>query len=289
MGGTMNGTSETRRSRARVASSVVMLTALTFATTAATAADEPEGWTGEISAALTAQTGTTDSVAANIDAKAERTWEKNFASIRFSGVYGTTRNRGSASAGSDSSQDEETQNSQALFGEWKRQIHDRFFWDTESELSRDNVQNRDVRFAMNTGPGYRFWEGERKAKEHFDVNAGIGYRFELFDQDTTPATDPNPSPDRGRKDRGNFADIVVGFEYKNMLFEDRIEFTHTGSAKMPANNVDAYILTTEVIAGVPLTEAWSLRIGFLAQYQNEQPNDTTNTTTRTTVGLGYKF
>ena len=246
-------------------------------TFAGAAVAEDEGWKGELAASLTAQTGTTDSIAATLDAATERSWEKDAVSARFTGTFGTTRSRPDGN-------DETTQNAQAIFGSWKHTIHERFFWDSGTELSRDGVQDRDVRFAVDTGPGYRVWEGDAADKNYFDLSTGVGYRFELFDDDTAP-TDPN----RGRKDRRNFADIVAAFEFKKELFDGKIEYTHTGSAKMPANDVNAYILTTEAIAGVPLTEAWSLRIAFFAEYQKTQPQRVNNTTTRTTIGLGYKF
>lgn len=245
------------------------------AASAATAGGD--GWTGEVSASITAQTGTTDSFAGSIDAKTERAWEKDTAAVRFSGVYGTTKMRNNSSQTGS----EVTQNSQALLGDWKRTIHERFFWDTSSELSRDNIQDREVRAALSTGPGYRFWEGEDKGKMHFDVSTGIGYRYELYDGNTGAPTNTG--------DEDHFADIVASFEYKNMLIEDRLEYSHTGTAKMPANAPDQYTLTTEIILGVPITEAWSFRLGFLAEYLAEQPDEINNTTTRTTVGLGYKF
>lgn len=240
-------------------------------------AEDETGWSGEVAASLSAQTGTTDTVLATVDANTTRAWEKDTAALRFSGSYGTTRKR-------PDGEDEATQNAQALYGDWKRIIHDRFFWNGGSELSRDQIQDRDVRFAINTGPGYRFWEGESAQAEHFDVAFGVGYRYERYDPDTAPG-----DPDRGRADQYNLADLVASFEYKNNLFEDRIEWTHTGSAKMPANDVNAYVLTTEAIAGLPLTEAWSLRISFFVEYLKTQPKQVNNLTTRTTLGLGYKF
>lgn len=236
-----------------------------------------DAWTGELSASLTAQTGTNDTIAGAIDAVTERTWEKDEVSGRFSASYGTTRSR-------PNGDEEVTQNAQGLFGDWKRTIHERFFWASDAELSRDTVQDRSARAAIGTGPGYRFWEGEDRPKEHFDLRTGLGYRFELYDLSTAPG-----DPDRGQYDEDHYVDVILAFEYKNMLFEDRLEFTHTGSAKMPANDPNAFVLATEVILGVPLTQAWSLRASFLAEYQNVQPEQVNNTLTRTTIGLGYKF
>ena len=124
---------------------------------------------------------------------------------------------------------------------------------------------------------------EQQQVRAVDLELGVGYRYELYNVTTTPIVD------RDNYDEDHFADVLIAFEYKNMLFEDRLEFTHTGSAKMPANAPEQYILSTEVILGVPLTEAWSFRASFFAEYINEQPDGINNTTTRSTVGLGYKF
>ena len=123
--------------------------------------------------------------------------------------------------------------------------------------------------------------GEDASKRHFDLSVGVGYRYEVFDGDNG---DPNAN-----KSQDNFADLVAAFEYKNLLFDDRIEFTHTGSARMPANDPNAYILRTEATVGVPLAEAWDLRVAFLAEYIKVTPQPAVGLTTRTTIGLGYKF
>jgi len=242
------------------------------------AAADGDGWNAELAASLSAQTGTTDSISGSIDATGERNWEKDEVDLRFSALYGTTRTR------NKNKNDQTTQNNQGIFGAWKHTVHDRFFWETTDEISRDTVQDRLVRVAVDTGPGYRMWQGDDSAKEHFDLKAGIGYRFEMYDPTTVPG-----APDRGSLDEDHFADIVGSFEYKNSLFDDKVEYTHTGSAKVPANDPDAYALRTEVILGVPLTSSWSFRASFLAEYLNDQPDEVNNTTTRATLGLGYKF
>lgn len=241
---------------------------------AATAAEE--GWTGDVGLALTAQSGTQDTFAGSIDAKGERTWAQDLATIRFTAVYGTSRN----TEGDDNKQTV-IQNSQALFGDWKHTFTERYFWQTGSEFSRDSTTNRDVRAAVNTGPGYRAWMGEDAAAEHFDIYGGVGYRYEQYDGNAN-------NPDTN-KDVANLADLVAGFEYKNGLFEDRVAYTHTFKALAPANNFNAFIARTEVLLGIPLTEAWSFRTGVLVEWVNDSPEDTKQLTTRTTVGLGYTF
>ncbi len=249
---------------------------------AATAAEE--GWVGDVAVAITAQSGTQDTFAGTIDAKGTRTWAEDVAEIRFTGVYGTSRKNGD-----ENSEQEVIQNAQALFGDWKHTFTDRYFWNTGSELSRDSTTARDVRAAISTGPGYRAWMGEDADKEHFDIYSGVGYRYEQYDGNGNDGPGGTGSGDDIDNVADHLADLVAGFEYKNGLFEDRVEYTHLFLGKAPANDFNAFLIRTEVLVGIPLTEAWSFRTGVLVEYVNDNPDETDPLTTRTTVGLGYKF
>jgi hypothetical protein len=250
-----------------------------FSSVAATAEDEKnDGWTGQLALSVNAQSGTTDTFAGSVDASTERSWDKDDVNFRFNGVYGTTRSR-------DKDRNNETiQNSQAIFGDWKRTIHARFFWNSGSEVSRDSTQDLDLRTQLATGPGYRLWEAEvEPTKQHFDLSLGMGYRYEIWDGNTGSTRSDNGDTD-------HFADVVLAAQYRNLLFDDKIEYAHSASARMPANDPGSYLLRTEMILGVPITEAWSFRTTFVAEYTaNPGADEVNNTTTRTSVGLGYKF
>lgn len=253
--------------------------AFSLSVSPAVAEDENTGWDGEISLSGSAQTGTTESISGTADASTTRNWEKDSVTARFTGTYGTSKRTGDSR--------ETTQDTQLLQGDWKHVIHNRFFWDSRTGVGRDSTQNRKIRFLVNSGPGYRFWEGADGSKHHFDVSTGVGYRYEVYDgnTDNTGGTDG----DYTDTDIDQFVDVVAGFEYKNMLFDDKIDFTHTGSIAMPGNSPSAFLARSEVIIGVPLTASWSFRTSFLVEYTNEVPDDVKETMTRTTIGLGYKF
>lgn len=259
--------------RIRCASTGLMVLVFTIAAANAAIAADDEGWGGDVGISFTQQSGTTNTVAGTLDVKVGRDWEHDEVDLRGLANYGASERRNDGR--------QITQNSQGFFGDWKHTFSDRFFAAQAMEVSRDATQDRDLRVALSTGPGFRAWLGEDAAKEHFDLSAGIGYRYEVFDGNNGDAT--------VNKSQDNFVDVVAAFEYKNMLFDDRVAFTHTGSARMPANRPNNYILRTEVTLGVPLTEAWDLRAGFLAEYIKVTPKAAVGLTTRTTVGLGYKF
>jgi hypothetical protein len=238
-------------------------------------------WSGEAILSIAAQSGTIDTFAGAIDAKAERNWNKiDLVAVRFTGVYGTSRERNDGSRTSTDT----IQNAQELSARWKHTIHKRFFWLTPTAVARDSVQELEVRYTIATGPGYRVWMPEDNPKKrHFDLSAGPGYRYENWDGNTGSTPDDNGSTD-------HYGDMVVGFEYKNLFFDQKVEYSHTGSARMPVNDTNAFILRSELIFDVPLTAGWTFRTGFVVEFVNDPGTDEiTNTTTRTTVGFGYKF
>ena len=243
--------------------------------------EEQEVWASELILSIAATSGTIDTFSGSVDSKTERTFDDvDLVTVRFTGVYGTKRERNDGSRTST----ETIKNAQELSARWKHTFHERFFWLTPTAAARDSVQELEVRYTLATGPGYRLWMPEdNTAKRHLDLSAGPGYRYEIWDGNTGAGTDENG-------DSSHYADLVVGFEYKNLFFDEAVEYTHTGSARMPANDPNSYLLRSELIFDVPLTKGWTFRTGFVVEFTNNPGTDEiTNTTTRTTVGLGYKF
>ena len=252
--------------------------------------EEKEVWASELILSIAATSGTIDTFSGSVDAKTERNFDDvDLVSVRFTGVYGTKRERNDGSRTST----ETIKNAQELSARWKHTIHDRFFWLTPTSAQRDSVQELEVRYTLATGPGYRLWMPEDNSdKRHLDISAGPGYRYEIWDGNTGAKTSPPPGvADTGENgDTSHYADLVVGFEYKDLFFDGNVEYTHTGAARMPANDPNSYLLRSELIFDVPLTRGWTFRTGFVVEFVNNPGTDEiTNTTTRTTVGLGYKF
>ena len=272
----MGFNSRLRDSKNTIRTMAVVLGLLVVASFAS-AAEEDEGWTGELAVGINAQSGSTDTFSGSMDATTERKLEKDVLTGRLNGVYGTSRSRNS------STNTETIQNAQSLSGGWRRNLGDRFFWASSAGLSRDNTQDRELRAVLASGPGYRFWQGETEEVPYFDIAVGPGYRYEIYDGNTGGTVEENG-------DKSHFADAVVAFKYFNHFFDGKIEYTHTISGRAPMNDANAYIVDTEITIGVPLSEAWSFRTVFFAEYVGEPASDEiNNTTTRTTLGLGYKF
>ncbi len=273
--------------QALVRAALITLLGFSHAIAASAAAEGDETvrkWTGEVALSFAAQTGTVDTLNGDLDAKLERSWERDVASARVTGAFGQTRDRND-----DPSGNQTTQNSQGLFLNHTRTISHAYLWRSALELSRDPTVDREVRFVVATGPGYLLWEGEKADKQRFEGRVGMGYRYELFDGNT------GPDPETGLFDRSqngydaNLVDGILSFEYRNLFFEGAMEWTHTGSAAMPFNDVAAYLIRTEGIIGIPLTATWSFRASVLFEYNNNAPDNQNKALTRSVVGLGYKF
>jgi hypothetical protein len=268
---------------ARFVASLVLI-AIGLAARPASAAEggdeENPGWTGTLAISANSQTGTTDSFSGSLDAETERVFnERDEVKARFNVTYGVSRD------GTDNpSSTDVTANSQTLTGGHKRTFSETYYWGSNLSAARDTTQNLEVRATFDTGPGVRLWHRKPADKKHFDIGFGPGYRLEIFDGNTGGTVDENGDID-------NFIDLVASFEYKNRLFGDRVDFTHTGSFRIPMNDFAAYLIRTEVIFGLPITEAWSFRTAFLLEYTAQPGSDDVlnKTVTRTTVGLEYKF
>jgi len=250
--------------------------------------EKQEAWASELILSIAATSGTIDTFSGSVDAKTERTFsDVDLVAVRFVGSYGTKRERNDGSRTST----ETINNAQELSARWKHRFHERFFWLTPTAVARDSVQELEVRYTLATGPGYRLWMPEdNSAKRHFDLSAGPGYRYEIWDGNTGATTSTGAADTNENGDSSHYADLVAGFEYKNLFFDEAVEYTHTGSVRMPANDPDSYLLRSELTFDVPLTRGWTFRTGFVVEYTNNPGTDEiTNTTTRTSVGLGYKF
>lgn len=242
---------------------------------------ENEGWNGSIALSGNAQTGTTDSFSGSFDAATDRAFNeaRDEVKARFNATYGVTRD-----SSDTPTKKETTANSQRLDLGHKHVFNPTLFWGSNSFAERDTTQSLEVRAAADTGPGIRLWSRDPVDESHFDINFGPGYRYELYDGNTGAGVDDNGDAD-------HFIDVVGGFEYKNQLFDDKVDFTHTGSIRMAANEPNAFLVRSEIIFSLPLTTAWSFRTGFLVEYNNDPGSDDVlnKTTTRTSLGLDYKF
>lgn len=268
---------------ARVGAAVVL--AIVIGAAGGVAAQEKKGtkdWDGDITGSFAAQTGSVNTLNASLDAKTERNWEKDRLQIRLQGSYGRVRDRGDTP-----SEDSTAENAQSLSFNHRRSLGVRTFWVSINETSRDTTQDREVRFWLATGPGYRFWEGEEVKKQYFDAAIKAGYRYELFDGNTGAFKDDGSADENGYD--SNYADAIFSFDYRNLLFDGAMEWRHVGSFALPMNNTSAWLARTEGTMSIPLTEAWDFRAGILVEYNNNAPDDQNELLTRSNLGLAYKF
>ena len=223
------------------------------------AEEEEDGpWNGNVNLGLTNTTGTVDSLAFSAGADAERKWEKDSIAIALRAAFGR--------AGGETNIDQQSGELQ-----WRRTIHERFFWHSKFRAERDDIQQIDTRLQVNTGPGYRIWEASDD--QYLDLEAGAGYRREFFS---------------GGADDRDAADARAGFEHRNVLF-DKVDLKHVGEFLLPINETDAWLARTEISFGLPIAAGWGFRTAFELSYLNKPAAGNEELNTKLTTGIQYDF
>jgi len=223
-----------------------------------TEAEEKKAWSGNVTLGLTNTTGNQDALALAAGADGERKWEHDRVGLKLRANFGRTEG-------------ENQIDNQSLALRWNHDITHRFFVVSNAEVARDEIQQIEVRFLANVGPGYRVWEGEDDDR-FFDVEAGAGYRRENFED----------APDR------DSADLRAAYEYRNELFES-VDVTHTAEFLLPANETSDWLARTELVFALPIVYSWSFRTSFQLQYLNEPAPGNEELNTILTTGLQYDF
>lgn len=227
----------------------------------ALAQDEPEearSWSGAVNLGLTNTTGNSDALALASGADAKREWEKDTLGFKLRANFGRT----------DGSNDIDNQ---SLASSWHHSFTHRFFSVTNAEVARDKIQQIEVRFLANVGPGYRVWEGDGEDR-YFDLETGAGYRREQFEN----------APDR------DSADLRAAYQYHDQYFES-VDVEHTAEFLLPANETSEWLARTEVVFSLPIVFDWSFRTSFALQYLAEPAPGNEELNTLLTTGLQYKF
>lgn len=104
--------------------------------------------------------------------------------------------------------------------------------------------------------------------------AEAGYRF----QETNPTAGETTRDSMGR----------IYSEY-NRVVSETLSFKYWAEFLPNFTEADAYLANTEASLNVMLNSVFSLKIGYLLQYQNQVPAGTEYTTTTTTMNLVAKF
>ncbi len=133
------------------------------------------------------------------------------------------------------------------------------------------MEGRNLRVTVDSGPGYRVWEGGEG--RFFDLSSGLGYRHERFRRD---------------EPENNLIDIRAGYEYNDKIGEV-VEVKHKSDAFMPANDFEAFLLKSELTLSVPLVGGLHFRNHARYEFVNEPVVDNVQHNFWLTVGLEYRL
>jgi putative salt-induced outer membrane protein YdiY len=204
------------------------------------------------------RTGDEDKGAANGDVEVGYKFNSDSLTFRALGDYGVSN-------GSEDTKD--ASGSLTL----RHDFTHRFFGTAKVYADTDPIQNRELRFIVDAGPGYRIWE--QNDKEFFEVSSGVGYRADRFKA---------PTPD------DDFLDLRASYRYHDKI-GDALEISHATDFSFPANQVEDFLVKSELTLSVPLLKGFFLRNNLRLEYDNRPALDKKSTNLWLTLGLEYRW
>lgn len=221
-------------------------------------AAEDLGWTGKVVLGASLATGDVDAFSGHFEAGAERKWKKDVLRFGLNAIYGVTDG-------------DENADAQAATSDWRHFFTERVYSYVDGEFGRDSIQEIQWRFITNAGPGWRVWMVDDK--RHLDLETGVGYRHEEYDNDTPTRDDVN---------------IRFAFEHANVL-GPVLEMVHTAEFLLPANDPEGFLARTNLTLAVPIGAGWHFSNSVGLEYLNEPAEGNEEVNIKATSGLEYRF
>ena len=224
--------------------------------------DAPEKpWEFKVAAGLALRDGDQSRFTGNADLLYQYAFTQDTWTLRGLAFYG------------ESDGDRDTEN---YFGNlaWKHAFTDRFFWLTNAGVDSDQIQGRNIRFAGNSGPGYRIWQGEED--EYFDIASGIGYRHERLREDG------------GGRVKNDLVDAVASYHFQN-TFGEALEIIHNTDLYAPVNDIEDFLARSELTLSVPIFSGLHFRNNARYEYVNDPADGRNSSNFWLTIGLEYRL
>jgi putative salt-induced outer membrane protein YdiY len=228
---------------------------------AASSAEEPSeeqdtSWRGKVALGGSVTAGNSDAVKLNFGALGEKQWGDHLVKLELLASYG----RSNGSTDSDK---------QSLSEYYRHSLRDRLYVYVDALQGRDSVQDIDFRFLLNSGPGWHLWE--TSAQEFFDIEIGLGYRYENYST------------------AGSRNDVVgrTAVLYSNLF--GPAEFTQSAEFLLPFNDTGGWLATARTTLAFPLTDSWSFTNSLLIEYLNAPVAGNKGFDLEYVVGLSYAF
>lgn len=169
-----------------------------------------------------------------------------------------------ASANYEKSEDTLTANDLMGGVEYTSMITDHLNWYVRTELGRDEIKDIEIYSTTAGGLGYTFVDTERR---HLDLRAGLGYRFEAY-EDTAVFDEDGNLVSLTPRENTSTASLDFGLLHEETFAWGQLvnRLTYTPSIEDFAN----YRIAQESSLMIPLKiEGWSTRIGIANQYDSQ--------------------
>jgi putative salt-induced outer membrane protein YdiY len=228
---------------------------------------ERDHWSGKVSLGATSRSGNTNQLDLTASAFLKRRTASSRFDLSFFGAYSEVERK-------------ETSNNERFEGKHDIFVGSRLFITTLAlELYRDPFQNLDLRAVPYTGVGYTVFD---ENKLEWDVNAGLGYRFNRF-----------ASVEAGEDDTEGTGTVVLGTSLDSDVTE-KLELIFDYSAQVGMRDLDDTNQNASVALSFDLFRELDADFTFLWTRVGEPERDSAGVIPekndyRFTFGLGWEF
>ena len=167
----------------------------------------------------------------------------------------------------------ESQNEIFTGANYEQDFSDRFFAFGDVNIERDALELLNARIIASVGAGY--FAIERSDTHQWQLNLGVGYRQEFFEDGTTDSA----------------ALVTLGYDYLIVL-SDYLRFTHEFTYLPTLTSpLDDFRLLSNARAELPIggSQAWALGIGVRNQFDSDPLPGNARLDTIYSVTLNYTF
>ncbi|MGM0450683.1 MAG: DUF481 domain-containing protein [Pseudomonadota bacterium] len=224
-------------------------------------AQESDDWSGSVEAGLVEASGNTEETTISGEADVTRDWNDWRQNVLLQSRYAEQSGERTAERYAASTQ-----------LDYKFNPNDFVF--VRARYDNDDFSGYKYQASTAAGYGRRLWsEGE---DSHFDLSAGLGYRYSKFEE---------PDPDEGEESEDPIGRLAGDFRYR---LSETARFRQEAETEVGLDSGDALSRSVTSLQA-NINSSLALRLSYTLEHDSNPPEDTERTDTITAVTVLYGF
>lgn len=214
-------------------------------------------WDGNVNAGATVESGNSDSMAIDADARLTGRWDKHRTEWRADYNY-------------EEDNDDVTVDDRSLNGAYDYFFAEKWFWNNQAGFEQDDVEKLDLRVDASTGLGYQVFERDDL---ELKMIAGPGYLYSEYEN--------------GREESDVSANWSL--DYRQKFYEDFFRLFHRHELTAPVDDMDAFLFESESGVRLPLKRGIIASAQVDYDWNNDPAPGTGEEDTTYSLKLGYEW